>query len=89
MLDSEEEVCRAGNNQALNHGILTMARLDVLEQVSELYFSGYIEHELLKESCTKLTEINKEISQMVKQILAKKVNKKLKSVEKVEIETTQ
>jgi hypothetical protein len=58
-----------------------MSRLDTLEQISELFFSGYVDHDLLKQACSMLIKTNKEISQMVKQILSEKVNKRLKNVE--------
>jgi hypothetical protein len=79
-LGAEEEIGRSACNQILNHGVITMSRLDILEQISELFFSGYVEKNILEQACAMLINNNKEISQMVKQILSEKVNKRLKTV---------
>lgn len=78
----EEYACLKGKT----HGVLTIARLASLEQVSEMYLSGFLTPEALKIACAMATMANEEIAPLVKTVLVEKVTKDVRNLKQIEKE---
>lgn len=72
----EENLCSQAED-SVNHGSIMMARLATHEQVSELWQTGSLSLKRLTKGINILTESNKVIVPLVKQLLVKKVNKNI------------
>lgn len=83
---AEEEYCALKGN---THGTITIAQLPSLEQVSEMYLSGYLSPEGLKKACEMATKANNEISPLVKKILVEKVTKDIRNLKQREKEVAE
>lgn len=83
---AEEEYCALVGG---THGVLTIARMAVLEQVSEMYFSGFVSPKAVTRACEAAIRANAQIAPLVKQILVKKVTKDVKVLKQREKEITE
>lgn len=79
----EEELCTVKGD---THGVITLARLSTLEQVSEIYQTGYLPVQIVKKAVDLLTKTNELIAPLVKQLLVKKVNHDVKVLKQEEKE---
>lgn len=79
----EEEICSLVGKY---HGTVTLARLSRLEQISEVFQSGFLPIETVKKACTLLTKANEEIAPLVQQLIVKKTSKQVKANKKAEAE---
>lgn len=79
----EEEICTLRGE---THGVITLARLATLEQVSEVYQTGFLPVPTVKKAVEMLVKTNDMIAPLVRQLLVKKVNKDIKLVEQEEKE---
>lgn len=80
---AEEELCSV---RGAIHGTMTLARLSVMDQVTEIFQSGYFPIDIVKRACTLLSKSTEEIAPIIKQILVKKVDKQVKRNKKLEEE---
>lgn len=80
---AEEEICGLVGKV---HGTLTLARLSRLEQISEVFQSGFLPLETVKKVCTVLTKANEEIAPLVQQLIVKKTAKQMKVNKRAEAE---
>lgn len=79
----EEEICTL---RGVEHGVVTLARLATLEQVSEVYQTGYLSVPAVKRAIEMLAKTNGLIAPLVRQLLVKKVNKDVKLLQQEEKE---
>ena len=69
----EEELCLLGNNKE-SHGLIVMARLYTLEQITEFRLTGHVKTtDLLNSASNVLVKLNKEVAPIVQQVLVSKV----------------
>lgn len=80
---AEEDIC---NLVGKVHGTVTLARLSRLEQISEVFQSGYLPLETVQKACALLTKTNEEIAPLIQQLIVKKVAKQVKVNKKAELE---
>lgn len=80
---AEEDIC---NLVGKGHGTVTLARLSQLEQISEVFQSGYLPLETVKKACEVLTKANEEIAPLIQQLIVKKVVKQVRVNKKAELE---
>lgn len=67
---AEEELCEDGGH---NHGIVTMAKLPTFNQVAGMWQTGHLFYEMLDEANSLIEAESKEIGQVVKQVLVRKI----------------
>uniref|UniRef100_A0A336LLY7 CSON010529 protein n=1 Tax=Culicoides sonorensis TaxID=179676 RepID=A0A336LLY7_CULSO len=80
---AEEEIC---NLVGSVHGTITMARLSRLEQISEVFQSGFLPLDTVKKGCEILLKTNQDIAPLVQQLISKKVTKQVKANKLAELE---
>ncbi|XP_026480216.1 exosome complex component MTR3-like [Ctenocephalides felis] len=87
--DWEENICSATikekSEENTEHGVIVLAMLPAMQQVSELYHNGCLEFETLGKATDTLVEVNKTIVPIVQQSLVKEVTKLLEDKAKLEV----
>lgn len=79
----EEDIC---NLKGSTHGVITLARLSVLEQISEVYQTGYLPVETVRKALEGLVKNTELVAPLIKQLLVKKVDRDVKLLRKQEQE---
>lgn len=75
---AEEDLCSSVDVDQ-EHGIIVMASLQTLEQVSELWVSGLLSSEIVSQLTEKLRLSNRTIVPIIKQILVNKVKNSIET----------
>ncbi|XP_055625774.1 exosome complex component MTR3-like [Toxorhynchites rutilus septentrionalis] len=76
----EQKICLEGGKNG-NHGIITMAKLHTLDQISEMRQIGNITQETLMNACKRLNEANNDVAPVVQQMLIGKVQRHLSEID--------
>ncbi|XP_058464140.1 exosome complex component MTR3-like [Malaya genurostris] len=76
----EERICLEGSKLG-HHGVITLAKLQTLDQTSELRQTGNISLGVLKLACNRLNQANNDIAPIVQQILLCKVQNHLNEID--------
>lgn len=76
-MDTEEAICNTqpDNEDDFNHGIITLACLSQHNQISEIFLSGSINTNTIKQATGMLIIANKDICLLLQQCLVKSVVK--------------
>ncbi|XP_055607751.1 exosome complex component MTR3-like [Uranotaenia lowii] len=77
---AEEKICLEGGKNG-NHGLITMTKLQTLDQTSDIRQAGKITLNRMKEACKVLNESCNEIAPVVQQMLVSKVQKHMGEID--------
>lgn len=74
----EEELCLSSSCVAVDHGLITIARLSNHEQISEIWSCGSLDIEKVDKSLDVLSKSSQEVATVIEEVLVKRVHKFLK-----------
>lgn len=75
---TEEELCLSSVCSRVDHGLITMSRLANHEQISEIWSCGSLDIESVEKALTVLANSTRDVSQIIEEVLVKRVQKFLK-----------
>lgn len=81
---AEEQLCNASFCATGDQGLVTISRLSTHEQISEIWFNGYLSLKTTEKCISALVKVNEDIVPVIQDILVKKVNRFMKEKSQVQ-----